>query len=125
VALIAVLVGAMGSVALTLRAGQRTPRLLLLVFVVWVLCPFAALAWASAVSPRWAVLTRATLFCVTLLVTIGSLAIYGGLVQRPAGTANAFLFVVVPPVSLLLAAIAVALVALLSRKRSAREEEHR
>ena len=89
VALIAVAAGAVGSLGLMLRAGRSTPRLLLVVFVIWVLSPFVALAWANMVSKRWSVLTRATLYCVTLVITLGSLAIYGELVVlRPAGSAN-------------------------------------
>ena len=60
-------VGAIGSVGLTLRAGQRTPRLLLVFFIIWVLSPFVALLWANLVSKRWSVVTRATLYCMTLL----------------------------------------------------------
>lgn len=124
-ALIAVVAGAAGSVGLTLRAGRHTPRLLLVFFVFWVLSPFAALAWANIVSQRWPLLTRATLYCVTLLVTLGSLAIYGELIKRPAGSANAFMFVVVPPASWLLLAVAVSLAAWTSRRLSNRGEEHR
>ena len=43
VALIEVVAGAVGSVGLTLRAGQRSPRLLLVLFTIWVLSPFVAL----------------------------------------------------------------------------------
>ena len=39
-ALIAVLAGAVGSVGLLLRSGQRTPRLLLVIMAIWVLSPF-------------------------------------------------------------------------------------
>jgi hypothetical protein len=121
VALIAVVAGAVGSVGLTLRAGRSTPRLLLVVFVIWVLSPFVALAWANMVSKRWSVLTRATLYCVTLVITLGSLVIYGELVVlRPPGSANAFLFVVVPPGSWLLMAIVVPIAAFISRRRSHR-----
>ena len=121
VALIAVVAGAVGSLGLMLRAGQRTPRLLLVVFVIWVLSPFVSLAWANAVSKRWSVLTRATLYCVTLVITLGSLAIYGELVVvKPPGSANAFLFVVVPPGSWLLLAIVVPTAAFISRSRSHR-----
>jgi hypothetical protein len=102
---IAVVVGAVGSVGLMLRAGRNTPRLLLVFFVIWVLSPFVALAWANAASPRWPALTRATLYWVTLVVTLGSLAFYSELIKRPTGTANAFVFVIVPPVSWLLLAI--------------------
>jgi len=97
VALIALVAWAGGSVGLMLRAGQRTPRLLLVLFTIWVLSPFVALLWANMVSNHWSVVTRATLYCVTLILTLGSLAIYGGLVLPPAGSARAFVFVAVPP----------------------------
>ena len=121
VALIAVVAGAVGSVGLMLRAGQRTPRLLLVLFVIWLLSPFVALAWANLVSKRWSLLTRAALYCVTLVVALGSLAIYGELVvlRRP-GSANAFLWVIVPPGSWLLMAIVVPIAALISRRLSHR-----
>jgi hypothetical protein len=121
VALIAVAAGAVGSLGLMLRAGRSTPRLLLVVFVIWVLSPFVALAWANRVSKRWSVLTRATLYCVTLVITLGSLAIYGELVVvKPPGSANAFLFVVVPPASWVLMTIVVPMIALISGRLSRR-----
>jgi len=84
VSLIAVVAG--GSLALMLRAGQRTPRLLLVFFIIWVLSPYVALLWANMVSKRWSILSRATLYCVTLVVTLGSLAIYSEPVDlRPLG----------------------------------------
>ena len=42
-ALIAVLAGVVGSFGFLLRAGRRTPRFLLILFVLWVLSPFMAL----------------------------------------------------------------------------------
>lgn len=120
VARIAVVAGAVGSVDLTLRAGRRTPRLLLILFVIWVLSPFVALAWANMVSKRWSVLTRATLYCVTLVITLGTLAIYGDVILPPAGSPRAFPFVVVPPGSWLLMAIVVPIAALISRRLSHR-----
>jgi len=121
VALIAVVAGAVGSVGLILRAGRSTPPLPLFLFVIWVLSPFVALAWASMVSKRWSVLTRATLYCVTLVVTLGSLAIYGELVViRPPGSPNAFLFVIVPPASWVFMTIVVPMAALISGRLSRR-----
>jgi hypothetical protein len=120
VGLIAVVAGAAGSVGLMLRAGRRTPRLLLVLFVIGVLSPFVALAWANLISKRWSVLTRATLFCVTLVVTLGSLAIYGDLVKPPAKSPAAFVFVAVPPVSWLFLAIVVPIAALISQRLSRR-----
>ena len=83
VALIGVAAGAVGSIGLMLRADQRTPRFLLVLFFIWVLSPFVALAWANVVSKRWPVLTRAALYGVTLVITLGSLAFYGKLVLPP------------------------------------------
>lgn len=116
---VAVVAGAIGSVGLMLRAGRSTPRLLLVVFVFWVVSPFVALAWASVVSERWSVLTRTTLYCVTLVITLGSLVIYG-FDLTPAGSARAFSFVAVPPGSWLLVAVVVPVAALVSRRRSRR-----
>ena len=119
VALIAVVAGAVGSVGLMLRAGHP-PLFLRVLFVIWVLSPFVALTWANMVSKRWSVLTRSTLYCVTLVITLGSLAIYGNPALRPAGSANAFVFVAVPPVSWLLMAIVVPIAALISGRLSRR-----
>jgi hypothetical protein len=101
------------------RAGERTPRLLLVLFTIWVLSPFVALLWANMVSKHWSVITRVTLYCVTLIVTLASLAIYGELVDvRPPGSANAFLFVAVPPASWVFMTIVVATAAFISRRLS-------
>ena len=122
VALFAAVTGAVGSVGLMLRASQHPPRLLLVLFTLWVLSPFVALLWASMVSKRWSAVTRTTLYGATLIVALGSLAIYGDLVHvKPAGSPNAFLWVIVPPVSWAFAAIVVSLSALISRQRSRRD----
>lgn len=95
-ALIAVLAGAAGSVGLVLRAGQRTPRFLLVLFVFWVLSPFMALVLAVVVSKRSPVLTRATLYSLMLVLTVASLAIYGHYALRPRRAQPAAVFVLVP-----------------------------
>src|SRR6266700_2562256 len=75
VALTAVVAGAGGSVGLMLRVGHRNPsRILLVLFVIWVLSPFIALILADILAKRWSVLTRATLYGVMLILTLGSLA---------------------------------------------------
>jgi hypothetical protein len=122
---IVLVVGAVGSLGLMLRAARHTPRFLLVLFVLWILLPFAVLLWGVVASVRWAALTRVTLYTVAVLVTVASLALYGGLVHRPAGSANAFMYVVVPPASLGLVAISVTLAALKTRRRSRRATEPR
>ena len=121
VALLAAVAGAAGSLGLMLRAGERTPRFLLVLFTIWVLSPFAALLWANMVSKRWSVLTRATLYCVTFIITLGSFAVYSEWVDvKPAGAASAFLFVAVPPASWVMMTIVVSSAAFLERRRSHR-----
>jgi hypothetical protein len=119
--LIAVLAGAVGSVGLTLHAGRRNnSRTLLVLFALWVLSPFMALVLTNAVSKRWSVHIRATLYSVMLALTLGSLAIYGDVALGPPRVKTAFVFVVVPAASWLLIAIAVLIAALISARRSRR-----
>jgi hypothetical protein len=119
-ALIAVVAGAAGSVGLMLWVGHRNPsRVLLVLFVIWDLSPFVALVLADIVAKRWSVLTRATLYGVMLILTLGSLAIYGDVVLRPRSQ-PAFMFLVVPLGSWLLMTIVVPIAALVSGRLSRR-----
>ena len=117
---IAVLVGGVGSVALMFRAGYRgrgnPPPFLMVLFTFWVLSPYVLLWWASALSRRWSASTRTALEVVTLIVAIASLAVYGYFAFGPPRAQVAPPFVVVPPASWLLTAIAVATTALVSRR---------
>ncbi len=110
--------GAVGSLALMLVAGRSTPRFLLAGFVLWILSPFAVLAWAANASSRWSPLTRTTLDVVTLVITLVSLAIYGAVVWRSAGSPRGPAFVAVPPASWLLTAITIGIATLVSRRSS-------
>jgi hypothetical protein len=120
-ALIAVLAGAVGSFGLTLRAGQRSDeRILVVLIAIWVLSPFLALGLANAVSKRWSVLTRATLYGLTLVLAPVSLAVYINDALRPPRAQAAFVFVAVPLVSWLLIAVVVPAAVLISGRRSRR-----
>ena len=97
------------------------PRLTNSRMVSRVISPFVALLSANIVSKCWSAVTRTALYCVTLVVTLGSLATYGELVViRPPGSANAFLFVAVPPASWVFMTIVVPMAALVSRRLSRR-----
>ena len=79
--------GAVGSVALMLRVGRGNDSGILLgLFAIWVLSPFVALISVNVISKRWSLLTRATLHGVMLILTAGSLAIYGTMVSAPPGS---------------------------------------
>jgi len=118
-ALVAVAAGAVGSVGFMLRAGRRNPsRLLILGFVIWVLSPFVGLLWADIVSKRWSALTRATLYSVTVILTLVSLAIYGNVAFGPPRPQAAFAFIVSPLASWLAIAIVVAIGVINCRRQS-------
>lgn len=118
-ALIALLAGAAGSVAFMLRAGQRTPSFLLALMIAWVLAPLTALAWATAMSVRWPVPIRWTLFALSIALSVASVVIYGEIVDvMPQGSAYAARFVMTPAASWLLMAIAVVTAAVISRQGS-------
>jgi hypothetical protein len=119
VGLVAVTAGAVGSLGLMLRAGHP-PLFLRILFAVWVLSPFVALLLAHVVSKRWSVLTRATLYSLMLIVSVGSLAFYADVVFGPPRPKPASVFLLVPLGSWLLMAIAVSTVALISRRLSRR-----
>ena len=120
VALAAVVLGAVGSVALMLWVGHRNPsRLLLTLFVIWDLSPFVALILADMVSKRWSVITRATLHVVMLVLALSSLVLYADVVLRPRPQ-PAFRFTVVPLGSWLVMMIGVPIAALISHRLSPR-----
>jgi hypothetical protein len=113
---VALIAAALGSVGLMLFAGRSNTHVLITVgFVVWVLAPFALLALAERKSGNWAPPTRATLRALTVLVTVGSLAIYAYRAAFPPQSTGAFLFVIVPPVSVVVVLVALAIASLMSR----------
>jgi hypothetical protein len=118
---LAVVVGAIGSVALMLYIGRRNQHYWLLVmFVVWDAAPFLALGFLDFnAAARWSAATRAALYIVTLIVTVVSLGAYVDVVVRPRPQPAA-LFLIMPVVAWLLMATAVPMTEYLSRKQSPR-----
>ena len=106
-ALTTLLVGACCSVGLTLWVGRRNPsRVLMALFVIWVLSPFAALLWADMVSKSWSISSRTTLCSVMLVLALSSMALYGDVVLRPPRSTPASRFLLVPLGSWLVMVIA-------------------
>jgi hypothetical protein len=97
IALIALIAGAACSLWLTLRAGHNNPSIVLMIlFAGWDLLPFAGLLW------MW----RKARYTVTLLVALGSPAIYSYVVFGPPRPQIAFWFLMVPVASWILIGIA-------------------
>jgi len=117
IALIMVLVGAVGSLGLVLNAGRHTPVLLLVLFVGWVLSPFIALLIANVVSKRWSSLTCKTLYILMLVITLVSLVSYSGALTPPE-TKPASIFLLVPLTSWLLIMTVIPIARRMSRKNN-------
>jgi hypothetical protein len=116
---VAAVVGAVGSVALTLYAGRNNNLPFLMILMSgWVLAPFMGFALAGRYSGSWTASTRAVLDAVIVLVAMASLVMYARDALRPPGSRAAAVFVAVPIGAWLLMLIGVGLTALASRSRS-------
>lgn len=112
----ALAVGAVGSVALLLRAGRSSSPALIAMMAAWVLAPLIALAAAQVVSARWPILASPRVHWLTIVVALGSLAAYGFDAVKPH-TPRAFMFVAVPLACWLFVGTFAGLVVATTRKR--------
>ena len=105
-AMITAVVGGLLSVLLMVHAGRYSmPPLLIVLIGMWVLLPYDAMMVGNILSPRWSETTRVTLYRLTFLVTLISVAIYASVAFGPPRPRPAFFFVLVPPLSLTLIGI--------------------
>jgi hypothetical protein len=114
--LIALVFGAVGSIGLLRHAQEHPPVIVVAGFVVWVLAPFALLGVAHFLSGRWSRRNQIALHVVTLVITLASLAIYldDNIAHRTAK--RAFVYVAVPPASVILIGVALGIFAWQARK---------
>jgi hypothetical protein len=117
VALGGVVVGAICAVGLTTYAGARvgSPLVLRLLFAAWVLSPFAAILTGYAISASWRRSMRVAMHAITLVTAAGSLLAYAYFALATARPATAA-FVLIPPASWLLAAVALGITAFSARE---------
>ena len=110
------IIGSVGSLALMLYAGRSNTHILITIgFIFWVLAPFALLALAERRSASWAPAMKTTLETMIWIVVLGSLVIYAYRAAVPPRATGAFLFVIVPPVSVVLVLVALVIVSVRSR----------
>ena len=102
-ALVAVPIGALGSLGFTLFVGHRNAsRILVAMFILWVLSPFVGLAVAHLLSKRWSNYARSAVCLAALVVALGSLVIYGDVALGAPREKPAFMFLAVPMASWLI-----------------------
>ena len=77
------------------RTNQHV--VIFILFTGWVLAPFLGLAWADRLASSWPDAARTILYSLMLLVSLGSLAVYG--YDLATGYGRAVLFVAVPVVA--------------------------
>jgi hypothetical protein len=111
--------GAVGSLGFMFYVGRRQRSVpLVLLFTLWVLSPFAALAWADVMSTQWSAAMRAAVYALMIVVSVGSLLIYGPVAFGPPRPQPASFFLLTPPASWLLMAMAMGVVSVMFRGRS-------
>ena len=115
----AFVLGMAASVALALLATHRvqSPASLRGLFALWVLAPFAVVAAALSRSAGWPPTVRNTLTAVAALGAPASAVAYGIVALGPARP-RAPVFVLLPPISALAAALAVVIAAIVARRRA-------
>ena len=119
-ALSATIVGAVGSEVFMFMVGRHNQSIVLMsMFTVWVLAPFAALVLVAGRTANWPVVRRTALYGVMLVVALGSLFTYGAVALGPPRPQPAAFFLLVPLGSWVLA-LAVGLLAVRISRRSGR-----
>ena len=115
-AIVMVVTGAGYSLILVLHAGRHNNSVLLpVLFVGWVLSPFMGLLIATVIAKGWPVNKRVILYIAMIIITLGSLVSYSG-VLSPPGTKLTGVFLIVPLLSWIITAIVIWMAALRSPK---------
>lgn len=109
--------GVVGAVALMMHAAPRMPALLVVLIGGWVMAPFVILAVVESVAARWPAPVQATTQAVMVATAIVSVAIYAATAFGPPRPKPAFYFVLVPPVSVAIAAVAIGIAGYIARRR--------
>lgn len=113
---VAAVIGAVGSVALTLYAGRSNNLPFLMVLMAgWVFAPFFGFALASRFSTNWPPAARTALDVMIVVIAAAALAIYARDALQPPPR-RAVVYVLVPIVSWLVL-LGVAAAGFVSRRR--------
>ncbi len=94
------ILGAVAALALTLYTGRNNHSVLLVaMFAVWVLSPFAGFLFAARLAQRTRRGIAAVIPASAIIVTICSVAIYAAIAFSPHRPTTAFAFLAVPAAS--------------------------
>ncbi len=114
IALITLLVGAIGSLCYMFIAGSNQKSIILIVlFTTWVTSPFVGLLLATILTKKWTAKAHSWFYIAMLVLTVVSLTVYSG-VLTTSQTKPAFNFLVVP----LLSWMAILIVLFIAKKQN-------
>lgn len=117
--LMAIILGALVSLALMFFVGgPNRSTILLLLFTLWVLTPYAAFAFAVVRSKRWSPATVTRIFEVILVLMLAATAVYAADAFGKLPAKPAFAFLIVPLVSNIIMVGAIAAADRRSRRRT-------
>lgn len=113
---VSVALGAVGSLAFMFRVGRHNPSVILMtLFTLWVVAPFVTMLSVPMLFKNWSVRSRAWFCFFTIIVALGSSGIYGEVAFGKPRSQPAFMFLVVPLVSLFVIGVASLIASLVSR----------
>ncbi len=96
-ALVAALIGAVGSVASELWVGWGNRSVVLIgMFTLWVLSPFAGFGWMARKADRATAWIGGVLHGVIIVLSLGALALYASVALGPRPAKPALPFLVMP-----------------------------
>jgi hypothetical protein len=117
IALVVFAIGWIVSLGFTLHAGHNNRSVFLVIlFLGWVSSPFLGQLVAASLSRHRPVVTRKAFYILMILLSIGSVVGYSG-VLSPAGMKPAFIFLVIPLISWVLIMIIITVTISRARKK--------
>jgi peptidoglycan/LPS O-acetylase OafA/YrhL len=120
IATVVVLAAAIASVMMVIHAGRHNRSFLLpTLFVLWVLSPFAGLLIIDRMAKPWSTLTRPAIYWLMLIISLGCLIGYSGLLSPP-GAKAAFIFLIAPLLSWFLIVAGIPIAVSVSRRKQNR-----
>jgi len=115
-AVVVVLIGAIISAILTIKAGHKNASVVLpALFLIWVLSPFIMLLVANSKFKRYADSDRVIPYLLMIFLSIGSVIGYTGILS-PVGAKAAAVFLIVPLISWVLIITGIVMMKIRGRK---------
>jgi len=112
-------IGAALALALMLYVGKgNDSRLLLALFSLWILVPFAMLLSAWTRSRAWPTAVRTALHLVMVGIPVITVGVYASVAFGPGAARHAAMFVLVPPLTSLLIVASLSIALLISRVKT-------